>query len=289
MAAVRHLGLFSKRFPSCPYIVGNPPNQQDYAITRLNTGFYPNIWMSLKNAVAMYWRVKKWKYSLEMEWSEVDIQNYSYSEERELYVGQVSILNVIQDYIDGVLYPVEPLFDTLEGDIPSSETKLICGVGGATLSSLANAHFVAQILGSIRPDNDPSAGTGFFTRMSWPFFSNPVYVRDNNGAKEYLPTIEFSANTFRWTKIAAYPWTIPSGQPYLGTYGEFSYKFLGETLSCPIYAYNSRSTVPEFNNNLSVNVTLEATEYWEYDPQDGEGPIYDKQTGKAIRAFPAIS
>jgi hypothetical protein len=33
--------------------------------------------------------------------------------------------------------------------------------------------------------------------------------------------------------------------------------------------------------------TLQVTEYWEYDPLDGLGPIYDKITGKQLRPFPS--
>lgn len=41
-----------------------------------------------------------------------------------------------------------------------------------------------------------------------------------------------------------------------------------------------------FIDLLSVSGTLEPLEWWEYDPNDGKGPIYDKDTGKQLRAFP---
>jgi len=34
------------------------------------------------------------------------------------------------------------------------------------------------------------------------------------------------------------------------------------------------------------NLLIEPIEFWEYDPSDGGGPIYDKDTGKQLRAFP---
>ena len=37
---------------------------------------------------------------------------------------------------------------------------------------------------------------------------------------------------------------------------------------------------------VSLNGTLEATEYWPYDPGDGGGPIYDSATGQQLRPFP---
>ena len=38
---------------------------------------------------------------------------------------------------------------------------------------------------------------------------------------------------------------------------------------------------------VSLNATLEATEYWPYDPKDGVGPIYDSLTGEQLRDFPS--
>ncbi len=36
----------------------------------------------------------------------------------------------------------------------------------------------------------------------------------------------------------------------------------------------------------SLNATLTATAYWPYDPNDGDGPIYDAATGQQLRPFP---
>ncbi len=35
-----------------------------------------------------------------------------------------------------------------------------------------------------------------------------------------------------------------------------------------------------------VGFKITAAEYWPYDPNDGQGPIYDKDTGKQLRPFP---
>jgi hypothetical protein len=35
--------------------------------------------------------------------------------------------------------------------------------------------------------------------------------------------------------------------------------------------------------------SLAVTEYWEYDPKDGLGPIYDKTTGRQLRPFPDLA
>lgn len=38
---------------------------------------------------------------------------------------------------------------------------------------------------------------------------------------------------------------------------------------------------------LITTMTIDAVEYWPYDPGDGGGPIYDSTTGDQLRAFPA--
>lgn len=40
------------------------------------------------------------------------------------------------------------------------------------------------------------------------------------------------------------------------------------------------------NDQASGTITLSATEYWPYDPNDGSGPIYDSATGEQLRPFP---
>jgi hypothetical protein len=103
-----------------------------------------------------------------------------------------------------------------------------------------------------------------------------------------LPTIYYNASTFRWTRIQAYDWPSIVGNTPLGEYGTFTYTLLGQTFSAPIYGFNSRYDQAGFSNTLSVNSSLEAIEYWPYDPGDGFGPIYDKDTGAQLRPFPNL-
>ena len=39
--------------------------------------------------------------------------------------------------------------------------------------------------------------------------------------------------------------------------------------------------------SISGSITITATEYWPYDPNDGGGPIYDSTTGAQLRGFPS--
>ena len=53
-------------------------------------------------------------------------------------------------------------------------------------------------------------------------------------------------------------------------------------------AFEKTYEIPVFKiTSLDSSLTVTALEYWPYDPEDGGGPIYDKLTGKQIRAFPS--
>jgi hypothetical protein len=41
------------------------------------------------------------------------------------------------------------------------------------------------------------------------------------------------------------------------------------------------------STNASGEIIVQATEYWPYNPEDGDGPIYDSSTGEQIRDFPS--
>lgn len=70
----------------------------------------------------------------------------------------------------------------------------------------------------------------------------------------------------------------------------------GETSSGQFSLLGQERTFALSHNLLSSiisesisNLVIEPAEFWEYDPNDGLGPIYDKETGKQLRAFPGSS
>jgi hypothetical protein len=306
MATVRHLGLFSKIFERCP--------AYNLSESALQSGLYPEIWMPPDFALAMYWRVKKWRFNYSIQWGEVNAADaaFNWSVSREFTVGQENILAQTQDIIFGDPNIAGPIYNTIdivspELDASVDELKLICGVDPAEyetvefpdfgdpiiVNNVSYNHFsCAARVESIKASSgtfSPNSGTNAEARIYWPWLNSPpAYIRTNDdGRIEILPTIQFEATTFRWTRIRAFNWTVPSsGTVALGSYGTFSYNLLGESFSAPIYAYNSRSHVEGFSNTLSVNASLEAIEYWPYDPNDGLGPIYDSTTGEQLRPFP---
>ena len=50
--------------------------------------------------------------------------------------------------------------------------------------------------------------------------------------------------------------------------------------------FNSAEPEPPLYEIIGIDGTLEAVEYWPYDPGDGLGPIYDATTGAQLRASP---
>lgn len=261
MAQVRHFGHFPKRFvTNC----GVSDSYLGAAIPRQ----FPDVWMPLEYAMAIYWIVKKWRLSYTKSWSEINNAFvWDYSPSFDCSVGQV----LQQETDNGTLVQ-----DYLFGTPPSSEKKLVCGVDQVfgdviyypdygdpyfVTTDFGRPHFDFNVIAGRIPSTTPPGGAGTFSSARI-YFNDPNYAafyRQGTAGREYRPAIYFQSQTFRWGEIYAANW---SGS--LGAYGTFSYKLLGQTFSCPIYAYNSRNTDADFSNNLSLNVTLEAVEYWPY-------------------------
>jgi hypothetical protein len=281
MATVRHLGLFPRNFlcPSENFFGQEIPRQ------------YPDIWMPPEYALAMYWRVKKWRFSYSNAWAEISNTFWQYSSSAEFFVGQYRQFTQTG-------FPPEDGIRTLEdytfGEPPATETKLVCGVDLIEGEVLVEQDFEEPTLEPVTFENhfncivniislqstDGGSGTGMLGETnSWG--PHAAFYRNGSNGLEFRPGIRFFMRTFRWVSIYASNWTS-TVQPPSGPYGTFSYKLLGQTFSTDIYAYNSRG-----GTTLNVTADLEALEYWPYDPGDGGGPIYDSATGAQLRPFPA--
>lgn len=278
MATVRHLGLFSKVFQKCPQPEPDP-------LPSFNR--HPEIWLSPQYATAMYWRVKKWKFSIDASWNEItSVALWNYSKTVEFEVGQIgSTIQILPDF-----------FEEIEGQppsLPEMERKLVCGLDAVEIvypewwggSTILNGQFYYLVAIRNLQAVGGGAGTNFNANIYWTYGGVPspaAYFKTIDGSVFLKPTIHFEASTVRWVDIRAN--NFPTSQ---GTYGKLSYKLLGQTFETDIYARNTRSTDVGFANFLDIQINLEATEYWPYDPNDGGGPIYDKTTGQQLRPFPA--
>jgi hypothetical protein len=253
--------------------------------------------MPLEDVMAMYWRVKKWRWSVTAQWAETNsaLATWSFEFSTEVHAGQAVAINTDYGNIVEEIRTAEPEDD---------ETSLVCGFPAlevteinfdveppAEQTSFLNEHFRCD-LGDFHTATGGefagSAGTRGRFDVAWGFSGNvgagttvpAAFGRKKpNGYIEYMPSIRFTGSTFSW-EIFAYP----ADRPTTGNnYGTFTYKFLDKTYDCPILAHNTRADLAGFTNTLSIDATLEAIEYWPYDPNDGGGPIYDPESGGQLR------
>ena len=68
--------------------------------------------------------------------------------------------------------------------------------------------------------------------------------------------------------------------------GELLVQVLKLEFTVDLFRESPLTPPPELFQIVSLNGTLKATEYWPYDPEDGDGPIYDSTTGAQLRKFP---
>lgn len=288
MGSFSSFGFFPNTVFSCPF--------PEITIVDANQigALWPDVWMPPQYALAMYWRVKRWRFTFSIQWRELSEESggetFNYSKEIEFSTGQLKIIE--EQKINGIFVPERDLF---VDSVPANESQLICGPkpkeyqeeitldDGSVIvqtNTFENV-FYGQIIGRIT-DRGPFAAS--LIQQNKKTTSNPnsrfvpaIMIRDGEDGLEMSPAINFSARTQRWTFIRAR--SFPSA--FENTYGTFNYKLLGRTFSTNIYAFNNRTN----QALLSVFANLEAIEYWPYDPLDGNGPIYNTSSGTQIRSF----
>ena len=224
---------------------------------------------------------------MEMDFAEVDASEAIWSQafEQDIQVGQQAFfLRFYDDY----------LFSNNFGEPLDNETMLVCGAKevdvtypnpedpGNNITETKSEHFGFFYRNSfLASGGDPTAGTYVEAELRHKYTDPPAFYRVEDGSviQAFTP-FYFTARTARWTIRAT---------PFDGsfTYGTFTIVILGQEFEVPLYAINSRSSLPEFTNTLNVSARLEPLEYWPYDPGDDGGPIYDSTTGQQLRAFPS--
>jgi hypothetical protein len=255
MATVRHLGLTPS---GCPVTVSSG---------------YP--WMSLQNAVAAYWRVKKWKLEVVAGW-EIAGQGSTFLSFEMQKTGLTPFKYISEAW--RTPFGGGDFFLALSsyfGDDPQNETHLVCDPPDLQLLDPEQEALSGAARFFYTGIGEPATSDSITTEII--LTSNIVYNSEN---ELFAPSISYNGRTFRWVTISSSPFLTTN--PTYGEYGTFNLKMLGQTFSSPIFAINNRG-----GNVMDINVTLEAEEYWPYDPGDGGGPIYDSATGEQLRPFPA--
>lgn len=265
MAKVRNLGLFPKAV-RCP--------QREEGI--LQNGFGADIFIAPNAnqppflfACAHFWRVKTWRISLFATWAEFDS----------------SIAQFTDSFVDTISQGIQRFDRRNEGEFIAEDSTLTGEELFSELQILCNQPSVGHSFTRLNSVLSSSGGSGTDIALSYNCFLGPsssivpaFFRLDDQGNVASAATgFVFSVETLRWDIRA----TAFEGNT--GSYGIFTYSLLGQVFEVPLFA---RNFLVGNDNSLSISASLEAIEYYAYDPGDGDGPIYDSVTGEQLRSFP---
>lgn len=222
-----------------------------YAPFRL---YYENLILKDYIALALYWRVKRWKltgshfHGIPGQVVEIPIETYADN-------SQPIICDTNTDPYNHFL---SPEFIELPFGLPDRQgiffAELQWQVPSSGLSPRTSGNPVSNYYGGFDENGIQLIGT----HMRFSFNGN---TEDTDPAIARLDV--FGENT------------EPSGGLI---------KLLGEEFG---FAFYTNLIDPDGARELGLqNFVAEAVEYWPYDPEDGGGPIYDTVTGAQLRAFP---
>jgi hypothetical protein len=273
MAQFAHLGYFPRFLsyidPETEELVVSRPTAIDGAVVNCSeVEIYdesdkdiPNIWLPPYYAASMYWKVKKWKFSYRGEWEEdgSGASKFEADYNTEINIGQERLLEL--DRTPEPSYELVTVYDETSGTIPPNEKELICELSLPDFLG-ANIFGIDIFDQSVTTSPPSSSGSRINIGLSWESdrshnetYYNLFFHKKEGNSLEFQPILAFTASTQRWT-MRANNWDLATG-----THGTFNLIIEGQTFSCPIYAFNSRD-----GTELDVNFTLEAIEYWPYDP-----------------------
>jgi hypothetical protein len=268
MATVRHLGLFPfcvSKFPPTTNVNGNILVRDVGRLTE-----YP-FQLPINICTRMWWVVKHWKVS------------FNYYQYRDLGDGDYTLIDQsfslsTKDLLDNQNNP-----DYVRGILGfnGNEKNLVCVTSGTEYETATRSNIWEVVLerefkvGNATGTNQFETIVEFYT--NWDTQQNgfpPPFVKSRN-EDEPMFWVAFSFGFRGWTS-----WVETSG---------------GQAGSGVVSLFGIEKTLelsgPELVNPVTSesinNLRIEAEEYWPYDPDDGLGPIYDKDTGAQLRAFPA--
>jgi hypothetical protein len=264
MATVRHLGLFpfciwqSKQQLIDELFVDVPTVYEDF------DNAYETITADLKTIMALYWRVKKWRVYGQFDYfvTQKVSNNYEFTQTRDAETEADLVCLDEIGRLKGFTTTGTPISFAWDGGTGTLGAGIdIFTFGGEGPQSnrpvikqgndlySAGIRFACGILEGAPP------GDEYFA----PFLGRPI--------NKTSPTPSFSEIDPPNTTV--------------------SLSFLGQTYELLAVKGEPVLTLPSGETTLEVSMSVDALEYWPYDPNDGLGPIYDSATGEQLRGFPA--
>lgn len=257
MASVRHLGLFPFCILKKQDVIntieesGSPLSYQDL----LNV--YETITANLSTNMALYWRVKSWRCT--GEW-QLDLLRGEGVETRSYDIVLTRNAETEKHLVC--------LEDTFEDG-----TLFVKGFTGTPLSLETPDGGGTAFWGPyINVPSYNSAGLRFGPRAVIDQ-ENETYSTGIDVGFNLLDGPDPDADFYAASSIALSPLSE-------NVNGTIPLSLLGQTYSIPANVGSSQGA-------LSCSLSVVATEYWPYDPEDGGGPIYNSVTGAQLRPFPA--
>ena len=267
MATVRHLGLFPYELSYGAARTGPLPDAEG------GDGLGRYVKMPLEAAMFAWWVVKKWRVRMECSGSNV-IGGITYPWAD--FVEQLEVPRNSSALLDFGTQTIT------EGEQVADEKHLVCDRfaeqgGGAVLSFGTTGSDIGYYGYSVSILK--TGGTTLPTREAkndsknyWAYFYSYL---DPASLRAFLSTSLGQAQGWYSGVIMT---VSEVGKMRIEVGGAFA------ALEFPYYMGLRPGTGTV---NASINLTMTAIEFFPYDPNDGGGPIYDKDTGEQLRSFPS--
>ena len=270
MATVRHLGMFPfcvDTFPPKTNVNGEIVIRETGPLTE-----YP-FTLPIRLCTRMWWTVKHWR---------VKFDFYQYRDLSDEYdPGDFTEIDESVEVTTASGATGADYVRTIENQIRSADTserQLVCASLGGDWEvvqrtstwtvPLSRQFLVEENSGTSTVNFSLSLRTNYDQQQLG--FAAPFVQMGNPDEPRFHTALHFVFGA--WNSYAD-----QEGESGAGTF-----KLLGKSYDLAI----SRSELDNGDQETISNLVIEPSEFWEYDPNDGLGPIYDKTTGKQLRPFP---
>jgi hypothetical protein len=280
MATVRHLGLFALRptpiveRPRCAQpaanfllptengiIATNPPviGPTTYSVGPVTLPDSQYIPLTLERAMRWHWRIKKWKVQVDVQ-LQFDGPEDIYPIQGEFFVNNT---NGFANY--------------------EQENQKVCDAGlfQGAISVSEDSEEPMIYLG------DWTCGVSIGDQQTaWANYPNTPEILIS-GLSQSVRISEDELTYYIPVVIDLSMRTIDSISDY--TSGQIAQNVAGEDKPLIFSINDGTETITRhfrYGGSDEGSIAISVEEYWPYDPNDGDGPIYDSATGQQLRPFP---